>query len=117
MNSALQQVIDESGIKRGFLLLRSPHSTAALICNERDPDVHEDLKSVLEGVIPANQAWRHSYEGNINARAHQAVAYLGTSEWAPVESGQLKLGTWQELFLVELFEPRQRRVDVVIVGE
>ena len=41
---------------------------------------------------------------------------FGESAWAPIRGGRLDLGTWQRLFLVELFEPRQRTVDVAILG-
>jgi hypothetical protein len=42
---------------------------------------------------------------------------FGESTWAPVRGGRLDLGTWQRLFLVELFEPRRRTVDVAVLGE
>jgi thiamine phosphate synthase YjbQ (UPF0047 family) len=42
---------------------------------------------------------------------------FGDSTWAPVRNGKLDLGTWQRLFLVELFEPRRRTVDVAVLGE
>lgn len=117
LDESLHQIVSESGIKNGVLLLRSPHTTAAIICNEKDPDVHEDLIKVIEKVIPQDQSWQHRYEGNTNARAHQAVSFLSSQHWVPIENEELLLGTWQGIFLVELFESRKRRVDVTLIGE
>ena len=42
---------------------------------------------------------------------------FGDSPWAPVRNGQLDLGTWQRLFLVEMFEPRRRTVEAAVLRE
>jgi len=117
LNAELNQVVKESGLKKGFVLVRSNHTTAALICNEDDPTVLNDLEKSLRNLLPDNLGWSHTMEGINNARAHQAVSLLGQTHWLPIENGQLKLGTWQSLFLVELFQARTRKVEVIVVGE
>ena len=116
IDGKVEQVVKESGIKNGFVLLRSPHNTATIICNENDPTVLEDLKNNLKRIFPDDFDWQHSYEGIDNARAHQIVTLLGQSHWVPIEEGALKLGTWQSLFLVEFFRGRERKVEIVVVG-
>lgn len=113
----INKVAAESKIKNGFVLLRSPHNTATIICNENDSSVLKDLENVLKSLLPDDFSWSHSYEGIDNARAHQAVVLLGQTHWLPLENGQLKLGTWQSLFMVEFFQARSRKVEVMVVGE
>ena len=99
-------------------MLRSRHTTAALTCTEGDPSIHEDCLELLREQLPVSRDYRHSQEGAENAVAHLAeMMIFGESTWAPIRGGKLDLGTWQRLFLVELFEPRTRTVDVAILGD
>lgn len=117
VDEELQEKVRASGIKNGFVLVRIPHTTAGLVINEKDPAVHQDFKMVLEKMISVKQNWRHSYEGRVNARAHQASMVLGKSCWLPIKGGKIILGRWEGVFLVELFEKRKRRIEVVVIGE
>ncbi len=90
----------------------------ALVKPPADPSIHEDCLELLREQLPLTRRYRHSYEGAENAVAHLAgMMVFGDSTWAPVRNGKLDLGTWQRLFLVELFEPRRRTVDVAVFGE
>lgn len=116
LQDKIEGAIKESKIKNGFCLIRILHTTAALVVTEKDPAVHQDFIRNLKRILPEDQDWHHSYEGPINARAHQATAWLGSTHWAPIKNGGLVLGTWQGIFFVELFESRIRKVDLVIIG-
>ena len=113
----VQEVVRESGIKKGIVFLNSLHNTAALLIQEDDPTIFEDLKSCLERVTPLKAKYHHSYEGNKNATAHIKTNLLHSSLSVPVEDGKLVLGTWQHLWFVELFEPRERKDVVTVLGE
>ena len=118
ITDAVQREVDGSGVREGVALLRSRHTTAALTCTEGDPSIHEDCLELLREQLPLSRPYRHSAEGAANAVAHLAgMMVFGESTWAPIRDGRLDLGTWQRLFLVELFEPRRRTVDVAILGE
>lgn len=117
LQDKIEEAIGKSGVKEGFCLIRILHTTAALVVTEKDPAVHEDFIRNLKRVLPEDQNWHHSYEGPINARAHQATAFLGSTHWAPIKNGQLVLGSWQGIFFVELYEPRTRKAEIVIVSE
>lgn len=116
LQTEIESAVEKSKIKQGFCLIRILHTTAALVVTEKDPAVHRDLIRNLKRILPENQAWEHSYEGNINARAHQAAAFLGSSHWLPIKEGRLSLGTWQGIFFVELFKSRSRQIDLLIFG-
>ena len=112
----VQREVEDSGVEEGVVMLRSRHTTAALTCTEGDPSIHEDCLELLREQLPVSRKYRHSSEGAENAVAHLAqMMVFGESTWAPIRNGQLDLGTWQRLFLVELFEPRTRTVDVAIL--
>jgi secondary thiamine-phosphate synthase enzyme len=118
ITDAVAGEVAASGALEGVVLLRSRHTTAALTCTEGDPSIHEDAIEHLRSQLPLSRKYRHDYEGAENAIAHLAVTTLfGDSTWAPVRDGKLDLGTWQRLFLVELFEARTRTVDLAVVAE
>ena len=114
----VEREVEASGVEEGVVMLRSRHTTAALTCTEGDPSIHEDCLELLREQLPVSRSYRHSQEGAENAVAHLAeMMIFGESTWAPIRGGKLDLGTWQRLFLVELFEPRTRTVDVAILGD
>ena len=114
----LAREVGAAGVQEGVALLRSRHTTAAITCMEGDRSIHEDCLELLGEMMPLGRRYRHSYEGAENAIAHLATMMLfGESTWVPIRDGRPDLGTWQRLFLVELFEPRSRTVDVAVLGE
>jgi len=113
----IQNVVRESKIKNGIVSVNSMHNTAAVIIQEADSTIHEDLIRLLEKMVPTNAKYSHDYEGNVNATAHIKSNLLGSSISVPLEGNKLVLGTWQQLWFIELFEPRNRRVVVTVVGE
>ena len=103
----VQQAVAELGITDGLCHVWVPHTTAAVVVNENaDPDVARDLLAAYEAMVPAVR-FAHA-EGNSDA--HLLATLLGSSVTLPVQSGRLRLGTWQGVFFVELDGPRTRRV-------
>jgi len=106
----IQQLITQSGIKDGLVLLFVPHTTAAVTINENaDPDVGYDLVNGLNKLIPLKNQYRHT-EGN--SAAHIKSSLIGTSEQAIIRNGKLLLGTWQGLYFCEFDGPRSRKLFV-----
>ena len=118
VTALVQGAVERSGVREGVALVRSRHTTAAIACNEPDPRLHEDMRDAVYRTFPRSSAYRHIEEGAENAIAHLATSMLfGESTWAPVRGGHLDLGTWQHIYLVELYEPRRRTIDIAIMGE
>jgi secondary thiamine-phosphate synthase enzyme len=113
----VQNVVKESKIKNGMVFINALHNTAALIIQEYDPTIHTDLIKILEKIVPLKEKYSHNYEGNENATAHIKSNLLKTFLTIPLKDGELVLGTWQNIFFVELFESREREVLVTIIGE
>lgn len=114
----LQEIVDKSKIKEGIIFVNAAHNTATVILQEADSSIHEDTKEIIEELVPFNRNYRHSYEGNINAASHLKNQLLGNSNLTiPVKGGTLYLGTWQQVFFLELLESRRREVIVTVIGE
>jgi secondary thiamine-phosphate synthase enzyme len=93
------------------------HATAAIVVNENDdPNVGVDLLTALGRLVPEHEGWLHDRVDD-NAQAHILASLLGPSEIVPIENGDLRLGRWQGLMLVELDGPRRgRRVAVTLAA-
>lgn len=107
----VRNVVKKSGVMSGLCVVYVPHTTAALFINEgADPDVLKDISYAVEKLIPwEDKAYSHM-EGN--AAAHIRSAIVGNSRVVPVDKGELLLGTWESIFLVEFDGPRSRKVIV-----
>jgi secondary thiamine-phosphate synthase enzyme len=114
----IDAVVGASGAREGIALVRSRHTTAAITCNEPDTRLHEDMRDAVYATFPTGRRYRHIEEGAENAVAHLATSMLfGEATWLPVRNGRLDLGTWQHVYLIELYEPRRREVDVAVLGD
>jgi len=113
----VKEVVKESGIKDGLVLVYVPHATATIIVNEYEPRLCEDYIEWVRRYIPPNAGWRHD-EIDDNAYAHITSAIVGPGRVIPVRNSKLLLGTWQEIMLVELDGPRpSRKVVIEVMGK
>ncbi len=113
----ITQLIEEKikNVKSGLAIVYLPHNTCALIIQENDETIFEDIKNFFERILPLDYEYKHSYEGSENATAHIINNLISKNLVIPIENGKLKLGRWQDIFLVELFEPREREIIISIV--
>ena len=108
ITAAIANAIKTQNWQNGALLIFCPHTTCGLTINESaDPDVKRDLIRFFCEIAPQNHAWAH-IEGNSDA--HIRSSLLGCSTLVPVESGELRLGRWQAIYLHEGDGPRQRSI-------
>ena len=109
----VREIVRRSKLERGLCHVMVLHATAAIVVNENDdPNIGTDLLTALNGAVPEHAGWLHDRIDN-NAQAHILASILGPSEIVPVENGDLRLGRWQGLILVELDGPRRSRRVVV----
>jgi len=101
--------------RTGICHLTVLHTTAALTTADLDPGTDLDMLDAFEALIPKLR-YRHPHDPS-HVPDHILSALIGTSVTQPVEKGQLVLGTWQRIVLVELDGPRKREVVVTFVAE
>ena len=110
----VQEIVKSSGVEAGLCQVYVPHTTAGVFINENaDPDVMEDFLATLDRLVPWKNDYQHA-EGN--AAAHIKSTLVGTSQTVPVRDGKLALGRWQGIYFAEFDGPRERHVQVTVLG-
>lgn len=122
--------VRRAGVRDGMVCLFTLHTTTALMIQEDEPFLLEDLAGQLERLAPIEGDYRHNdlearrkrpwipmlADERENGAAHARAMMLGSSETLHIESGRLLLGRWQRVFWVELDGPRPRRLSILILG-
>ena len=117
--------VRRSGVSEGTVVVQSRHTTAAVLVNENEPHLIEDFRDLLERWAPVLARYRHNdlearpdapKDEKPNGHAHARALLLGVSVCLTVADGQVDLGEWQSVFLVELDGPRKRSVSVQVQG-
>jgi secondary thiamine-phosphate synthase enzyme len=120
------ELVARSGVTDGIVNVQTQHTTTAIVVNEHEPLLIEDLKNLLRRWAPRQASYRHDdlciRTVNVNpgerpnGHSHARALMLGSSETLNLAGGAVRLGRWQRVFLVELDGPRERRVSVTVLG-
>ncbi len=126
VTDAVARAVGRAGLREGLVHVQSRHTTTGIIINEKEPLLLEDLRRLLETWAPRHAHYRHNdlkARANVppgerpNADAHAQALLLGGSQSLQVADGQVQLGRWQRLLLVELDGPRQRTISLMTLGQ
>jgi len=119
-------VVRRSKVAQGWVSVFSKHTTAAVVLNENEPLLLEDMGAMLERLSTSGGVYQHNDlsrrtgemdpEECANGHAHCQHLLIGSSENIPVADGGLDLGRWQRIFLLELDRPRDRQLVVQVFG-
>jgi secondary thiamine-phosphate synthase enzyme len=115
----VRQAVRESGVRDGLCTVYIRHTSASLVIQEHaDPKVLLDLEAFLSRLVPEGDAlFTHNDEGEDDMPSHVKAAVTRTSETIPIRDGELRLGTWQGIFVWDHRHARHRRdIDVVVQG-
>ena len=116
IKARVSDIARRSGVRDGLCHVMVMHSTAAVVVNETaDPNIGSDVISALGRSVPERGQWLHDRIDD-NAHAHIKASILGPSELIPVQGGELLLGTWQGIMLIEFDGPQKRRVSVQLLA-
>ncbi len=110
------RIAKESDLKVADITLFSPHTTTALIINENEKGLVEDIEDAIKSFVYSQGAYRHDLIDD-NAASHIAGSLLGSCLNLIFKEKDIFLGSWQRIFLVELDGPRSRKVMVRMSGE
>ena len=116
ITGGVQRIVDGAGGGDGQALAFVRGSTAAITTMEYEPGGVHDLRELLERLIPTKGDYEHNrLNHDTNSHAHQRASLIGPSEQVPVIGGNLVLGTWQQLVLVDVDDHSRERTVVVQV--
>ena len=86
----------------GLLHAFVPHATAGIAIIETGAGSDDDLLSALGDLLPSDDRWKHRHGSSGHGRSHVMPALVPPYATVPVIGGQLQLGTWQSICLVDL---------------
>lgn len=115
----VEQVLGESGVKEGLVLVNAMHISASVFINDDESGLHYDYEHWLERLAPEkpHSQYRHNDTGEDNADAHLKRQIMGREVVVAITSGKLDFGPWEQIFYGEFDGLRRKRVLVKIIGE
>jgi len=117
----IREIVSKHEIQDGVLVLSSLHTTSAVFVNEFQAAIIEDLKGLLERLVKERDGYRHddprvSDCERGNAHSHLRSMLLGRSVVVGINNGELSLGRFQSIIFAELDGPRDRSLDIQLMG-
>ena len=115
----VRQIAADSGFAEGLVNVFAVGSTASVTTIEFEPALAEDMAEALEKLWPKDQPTRHGDTwGDDNGFSHLRASFLGPNVTVPLHRGDLVLGTWQQIVVIDHDNrPRDRKLFVQVVGE
>ncbi|HXF74336.1 MAG TPA: secondary thiamine-phosphate synthase enzyme YjbQ [Actinomycetota bacterium] len=128
LTEELERAIKDAGVTEGAAIVYCPHTTCALLINEWEDGALEDFRERLRSLVLDDAYYAHDdlkrrtqnldeVHERRNGHAHVKAMLLSASSHAiPVSGGEPVLGRWQRLILMELDDPKERRVVFHVFG-
>ena len=119
LTGEVAKFVRDAGAREGAVTLFIRHTSASLTIQENaDPTVLQDLTTALDRLAPEHAGWRHDTEGPDDMPAHVKTMLTAVSLQIPVLNGELALGTWQALYLIEhRARPHRREIVLQFAGQ
>jgi len=118
LTAEVAEFVSDARAREGMVMLFIRHTSASLTIQENaDPSVLGDLTMALDRLAPEDAGWSHDTEGPDDMPAHVKAMLTTTSLQIPIVQGELVLGTWQAVYLIEhRRRPHRREIVLQFVG-
>lgn len=118
----VREAIQQFPVSAGIAMINTLHTTCAVFINEFQSALIDDLKGLVERLVPERAGYRHDdprYSDceRGNAHSHLRAALLGRSIAVGISNGELTLGRFQSVIFAEFDGPRNREIAVQVIGE
>ena len=119
LTDEVRQAVSDAGVEEGIVNVFAIGSTASVTTIEFEPALVRDMSEALERLWPREMQSHHSETwGDDNGFSHLRASFLGPGLTVPVHRGEVLLGTWQQIVIIDHDNrPRDRRVFVQVIGE
>ncbi|HLC56134.1 MAG TPA: secondary thiamine-phosphate synthase enzyme YjbQ [Candidatus Nanoarchaeia archaeon] len=115
ISDKIKDIIKSSKLNQGICNIYSTNTTATLIVNEvSEPNLREDIMNIFNKIVPMHDNYNHDKLDN-NANAHLKSTLVGCNLNIPFKDSKLLLGKWQDIALIELDGPRERKLIVSLI--
>lgn len=112
----VQEVVNESGIVEGIVLINPMHITASVFINDNEGGLIQDFKNWLEKLAPKKFDYNHHMTGEDNGFAHLWRTIMGRETTVAITDGKLDFGPWETIFYGEFDGQRNKRILVKVLG-
>jgi len=119
ITAQVDNLVTASGVQTGIANIFTAHTSCSLLISENaDPAVRRDMERWFARAVPdGDPLFEHDAEGPDDMPAHIRSTLTGVTLTVPVQAGQLRLGTWQGIYLWEhRSHPHQRKIIVTVLG-
>jgi secondary thiamine-phosphate synthase enzyme len=119
ITAQVDNLVAASGVQTGIANIFTAHTSCSLLISENaDPAVRHDMERWFARAVPdGDPLFEHDAEGPDDMPAHIRSTLTGVTLTVPVQAGQLRLGTWQGIYLWEhRSQPHQRKIIVTVLG-
>ncbi len=120
LSEHVDRCIKAGRIRSGTVTVLVIGSTAGVTTTEFEPGLAmHDLKAFFEKIAPQDGFYEHEQTWHDdNGHSHVRASLVGPSVTVPLVEGQLTLGTWQQIVLIDFdTRPRDRRIVVQVIGD
>jgi len=111
------EVVAESGVAEGMVLVSAMHITAGVFVNDAEPGLLADVDQWLEQLAPFREDYRHHRTGESNGDSHLKNLLVHHQVIVPITGGELDLGPWQQVYYAEFDGQRPKRLIIKAIGE
>lgn len=125
ITNKVEEVVANSGIREGQVLVYVQHTSASIVVNHNEPMLIQDFMRLLYRLVPVGDRYSHDLfeigrsktsDGRSNGHSHCKAMLLGVSATLPIEKGKILLTEKQNIFLVEMDGARTRDVIIQVIG-
>lgn len=109
LTPACRRFLAEADATDGLLTVFVPHATAGVVVIELGAGSDDDLIDALDHLLPRDDRWRHRHGSPGHGADHVLPLLVPPSITIPVVAGELTLGTWQSIALVDPNRDNPRR--------
>ncbi len=110
----LKRIVKKESLANALLFLSSLGSTAAITTAEFESGLIKDLKDSFDKLFPFKKDYSHNFTwADDNAHSHLRSSFLKTNFFVSVTDGELDLGTWQQVILIN-FDTRTRNRKIAV---
>ena len=115
----VRNFVKEVGVQDGIVNIFNIGSTASITTIEFEPNLVKDMQEKLEDFISKDSTTQHGQTwGDDNGFSHIRATFMGPEVTAPIHDGQVLLGTWQQIVVIDNDNrPRNRRVFLQVMGQ
>ena len=126
ITNKIEQIVDKTKIKEGFVNVFSKHTTLAIKINEDEHLLLKDINWLMKKLVPDKRDYFHDKihlrkncpkDEPKNGKGHLKSLLMENSQVIPIQKFKMQLGQYQQIFAIETSDPRERKIIIQVIGE